>query len=155
MVRSDARDLEPTAAGAEATSANEPPDARGGLQAVPERAGLPRALQLFATGALGGVLTIFGLGVLALPTTHHCCGASADQRAADADTRRRCMELGVTPEELAALDAAAAPATVVRRSETRAGLAGQAPGPSTDGQPSPRGRRADRGGRSTPTIGED
>lgn len=110
-MRSEAKDLEPTATEGEATPANAHPDEGPGLQAVPERAGLSRALQLFATGALGGVLTIFGLGVLALPTTHHCCGASAGQRAADAEIRRRCMELGVTPEELAALDAAA-PATI-------------------------------------------
>lgn len=76
------------------------------LQAVEERADASRVLQLFATGALGGALTIFGLGVLAIPTTHRCCGSSASQRAQDAEVRRRCMELGVTPEELAALDAA-------------------------------------------------
>lgn len=81
------------------------------LQAVEEPAGVSRVVHLFATGALGGALTLFGLGVLAIPTTHRCCGASASQRAADAETRRRCMELGVTPEELAALDAAA-PASV-------------------------------------------
>lgn len=77
------------------------------LQAVDDRGGVARALQLFATGVLGGGLTIFGLAFLAIPTTHRCCGASASQRAADAETKRRCMELGVTPEELAALDAAA------------------------------------------------
>lgn len=83
-------------------------DDAGRLQAVPERAGVSRVLQLFATGALGGVLTMFGLGVLMVPRVHRCCsGASASQRAADAETRRRCMELGVTPDELAALDAAA------------------------------------------------
>lgn len=79
------------------------------LQAVPERAGVTRALQLFATGALGGTLTLLGLGVLAIPTTHRCCGgASASQRTNDQELKRRCMELGVTPDELAALDAAAA-----------------------------------------------
>lgn len=83
-------------------------DGGAGLQAVPERAGVTRAVQLFATGALGGTLTLLGLGVMAIPTTHRCCGgASASQRMTDQELKRRCMELGVTPDELAALDAAA------------------------------------------------
>lgn len=65
-----------------------------------------KALRLFGTGVFGGLLTTFGVAVVspAFMCSHHCHGASVSQRERDAETRRRCMELGVTPDELAALD---------------------------------------------------
>lgn len=73
------------------------------------RSATGRALHLFGAGALGGVLTLFGLALVE-PLTHpHCHGASVSQREQALETRRRCIELGVTPDELASLDAAASP----------------------------------------------
>ncbi|MBX3472331.1 MAG: hypothetical protein KF878_36230 [Planctomycetes bacterium] len=77
--------------------------------AIEDRAGLGRAVGLFASGLVGGALVLVGLGGLGASTmTHRCCGASAEERLARDEVRRRCMELGVTPDELAALDRAAA-----------------------------------------------
>ncbi|MCO5166427.1 MAG: hypothetical protein M9894_08685 [Planctomycetes bacterium] len=76
--------------------------------AVEERAGLGRAVGLFASGLVGGVLVLVGLsGVASSTLSHGCCGASAEERLARDEVRRRCMELGVTPDELAAMDLAA------------------------------------------------
>lgn len=70
------------------------------------RTATSKALRLFGTGVFGGLLTTFGLAVVspAFMCGHHCHGASVSQRERDAETRRRCMELGVTQEELAVLD---------------------------------------------------
>jgi hypothetical protein len=88
------------------TPALERPDGAERLVAVEAPQGAGRAARLFATGVLGGALSLFGLGSITVPATCHChCGATvADQEAAA--RRRRCMELGVTPEELDALDRA-------------------------------------------------
>lgn len=61
---------------------------------------------LFVAGLLGGMVTI-GAVLPALTVTHCGCGATPAAEQAR-QTRKRCLELGVTPEELAALDAAAA-----------------------------------------------
>lgn len=74
-------------------------------------AGVRPAVHLFFSGALGGIITVFGLGVLAAPLTHRCCGGTTTALQQSAERRQRCMELGVTLEELAALEASAAAVT--------------------------------------------
>ncbi len=53
-------------------------------------------LALFVSGGLGGFAVMAAL--LLQPT--HCCGATRTDR----EVRARCQALGVTPEELAALE---------------------------------------------------
>jgi hypothetical protein len=89
------------------------PDARvdedgATLQSVTGPAhGIGRAVRLFATGALGGFLTLVGLGVMAEPHSHRCCGATGASVVQKKERQRRCMELGITMDELDRLEPAA------------------------------------------------
>ena len=59
-------------------------------------------LSAFATAMVGGAMVLFGLGgamISATPTM----GATRGMRV-DRERQQRCMELGITPEELAALE---------------------------------------------------
>lgn len=72
-----------------------------------------RAWMLDLAGmALGGLLfgawVWFGTVFPRYGCVSPCCGATVEQ-AERAEVRRRCLELGVTPAELAALDAGAGP----------------------------------------------
>lgn len=78
-------------------------------QVQPPPASVRSAVHLFGTGLLGGVLTVFGLVILAEPLTHsHGCGGTTATLRTEAERRQRCLELGITPEELAALEASTA-----------------------------------------------
>lgn len=57
--------------------------------------GAGRVASLFVTSLVGGLVAVFG--VVELESAHPVHGASAEARA----LRARCLELGVTPEELA------------------------------------------------------
>lgn len=95
-----------------------------------ERRGIAGALKLFATGAAGGALALFGLAVLAVP--QRCCGATRSV-GIDRERQRRCLELGITPEELAERERAA---EAVRRAMSAEGAQGaQANGARAAGAP--------------------
>lgn len=65
-------------------------------------AGVREAAKLFLAGVGGGVLALFSLAPLALATHTH--GATRSLQV-DRERRARCLELGVTPEELSRLEA--------------------------------------------------
>jgi hypothetical protein len=62
---------------------------------------LSTVLKLFATGLTGGVLSLVGLSSLAV--TQATCGATRGLQI-DRQRQARCLELGITPEELEALE---------------------------------------------------
>ena len=66
-----------------------------------------RVSKVFASGVVGGALSLFSLGVLVAPMTVQTCGATRSLQI-DRERQQRCLELGVTPEELAELEAAEA-----------------------------------------------
>ena len=61
-------------------------------------------LSVFASSVVGGAMVLFGVGVF-LPSTTRTMGATPGMRI-DRERQQRCMELGITPEELAALERA-------------------------------------------------
>ena len=75
--------------------------------ASPDVSPLNRALKLFASGAVGGVMSLAALGVLIIPNAVGCRGATRSLRI-DRERQQRCMELGITPAELEALERAEA-----------------------------------------------
>lgn len=66
-----------------------------------------KVTKVFASGVVGGALSLVSLGVLVAPMTVRTCGATQSLRI-DRERQQRCMELGITPEELAELEAAEA-----------------------------------------------
>jgi hypothetical protein len=71
-----------------------------------EAEGLLSAVVVFVKGCLGGVATLVGLGFLVVPNLLHTHGAtrsSALQK--QKQKQQRCLELGLTLEELEALEA--------------------------------------------------
>lgn len=73
-----------------------------------ERAGLVDAALVFAKGLAGGVATLFGVGALLIPNLVEARGATRSH-VLEKQRRERCMELGVTLEELAAIERGEAP----------------------------------------------
>jgi hypothetical protein len=70
---------------------------------------LRHALSLLASGAAGGTLVAFAFGSLLLPTCVETRGATRGLQV-DRARQQRCLELGITPAELAALEQADAEA---------------------------------------------
>ena len=67
-----------------------------------ERASLSGALKVFATGLTGGVISLFSL--TGLPAKQVTRGATRGLQI-DRQRQQRCLELGITPEELAVVEA--------------------------------------------------
>ena len=73
------------------------------LRPVTQGAPLAGVARVFAAGVTGGVLSLVGFGFM-LPNLIPARGATRSLQI-DRAQRQRCMELGITPEELAVLDA--------------------------------------------------
>lgn len=73
-----------------------------------QRAGLRDAALVVAKGVGGGVLTVFGVGFLLMPNMMTCKGATRSY-VLQKQRQQRCMELGITLEELAARERSGEP----------------------------------------------
>lgn len=62
--------------------------------------GAGRVVSLFVTSLCGGLVAVGGIA-LAPPFHYHCRGAEARATSEARARRARCLELGITPEELA------------------------------------------------------
>lgn len=68
------------------------------------RGELGRAAKAFGTAALGGFLSFAALGMLVAPATVRTCGATRGLRV-QRERQDLCLRLGLTPQELAELEA--------------------------------------------------
>lgn len=85
------------------------PDASWPLEPMDEveARSLTELLVVFAKGCLGGAATVFGLGLVLLPSLTHTQGASRSW-VLQKQKRQRCLERGLTLEELEAQEGGAA-----------------------------------------------
>jgi len=90
--------------GAEVSRVGEPWD----LEPVPEDTSLGETLKAAGTGALISALTLTGLGFIIVPNLVEARGATRTW-VLEKERRARCLDLGLTPEQLEAAEAAEAP----------------------------------------------
>lgn len=74
-----------------------------------ESAGLRETLVVFAKGLAGGAITLIGLGMVVVPNLIEARGATRSW-VLDKARRQRALELGLTLEQLEALEGHVAPA---------------------------------------------
>lgn len=72
------------------------------------RAGIADVLKTFVKGVIGGTITLGGLGMIIIPNLVEARGATRSWVLEKAK-RKRCLELGLTLEQLEALERAAPP----------------------------------------------